>query len=329
MRLRSEFRPLVLAACLLGLVSGLRAETDLEKANRLVKTRHYPEAQALLDRAVQANPKDPEALASMGELQLATKNPKKAVEYADKAIQLNPAKARYYVLRGNGLGIQAQQANFIKAMTMVGDIRGAFEKAVQLEPANRSACFALFGYYTNAPSVAGGGLDKAKTFADQTQVHDAALGHYLKGVLLQRQKNNGAAWAEYRLSQAADARFAPACNALGYAELEQKHVDQALEQFKKQADLEPDNPNSYDSLGDGWMAKGHLDEAITTYRKALSLNPVFVSSMRSLGKALEQAGRRDEAIQHYRTCAQVGAQNGMPQAVTESKTRLKALGVQD
>jgi tetratricopeptide (TPR) repeat protein len=94
-------------------------------------------------------------------------------------------------------------------------------------------------------------------------------------------------------------------------------------------ELEPDNANSYDSLGDGWMAKGRLDEAINAYRKALALNPMFPSSMRSLGTALEQAGRRDEAIQHYRHCAQLGAQNGVAKVVTESKTRLNALGVKE
>jgi tetratricopeptide (TPR) repeat protein len=216
-----------------------------------------------------------------------------------------------------------------KAMTMVGDIRGAFEKAVQVEPKNREARFALFGFYSNAPSVAGGGSDKALALAEQTLAQDAALGHYFKGLLLQKQKNNGAAQAEYRQSQAADPRFAPTCNALGYIELEQKHVDQALEQFRKQVELEPDNANSYDSLGDGWMAKGRLDEAINAYRKALALNPMFPSSMRSLGTALEQAGRRDEAIQHYRHCAQLGAQNGVAKVVTESKTRLNALGVKE
>lgn len=326
MRLPSGSRITLFLTLLLGLSGGLRAETDLEKATRLIKIRNFQEAQVILDRALQATPSDAEALAVMGELQLATRNPKKAVEYADKAIQLNPAKARYHVLRGSGLGVQAQQANFLKAMTMVGDIRGAFEKAVQLEPRNRNARSALFSYYFNAPSIAGGGLDKAQTFAEQTLGLDAALGHFQKGLILQKQKNMGAAYAEYRLSQAADARYAPTCNAMGYMELEMKHVDMALEQFHKQVEFDPDNANSYDSLGDGWKAKGRLDEAIKAYRKALALDPLFPSSMRSLGTALEQTGQRDEAIQYYRSCLQLGIQKGVPPVVTESKARLKALG---
>jgi len=102
-----------------------------------------------------------------------------------------------------------------------------------------------------------------------------------------------------------------------------------LDRFHRQVELAPDYPNSYDSLGDGLMAKGRVDEAIQAYRKALALNPTFTPSIRSLGKALEEAGRRDEAIAHYRACAQLGAQQGIPQAVKESKARLKALGVSE
>ncbi len=327
MCLLSKPRTKFLFCLLLGLSSGLRAETEIEKATRLIKAREYQSAQALLEGTVQADPRNAEAMALLGELQLPARNPKKALEYADRAIQLNPTKARYHLLRGNALGMRAQQVNYLRAMTMVGDIRGAYEKAVQLEPGNRAARSALFSFFFNVPVIAGGGSDKAKAFAEQTQAQDAALGHYFKGLIFQKQKNPGAAQAECRLAQAADPRYAPVYNMLGYAELEMKQLDPALEHFLKQVELEPDNANSYDSLGDGWMAKGRLDQAINAYRKALSLDPMFFASMRSLGKALEQSGRRDEAIQHYRHCAQLGVQHGVAPAVTESKARLKALGV--
>jgi len=329
MRLRPSSQTRLLLCLLMGLGSRLGAETDVEKATRLVKARSFAEAQTLMERALQADPRNAEALALLGELQLRANQPKKAQEAADKAIQINPAKARYHVLRGNALLTQARQANFLKGMTMVGDIRGAYEKAVQLEPTNRSARSALYGYLFNAPGIAGGGLDKAEAFADQTLAHDAGQAHYFKGLIRQKQKNPGAAQAEYRLALAADPKYVAVYNLLGYVELEMKQVDLAMEHFQKQVELDPDNANSYDSLADGWKAKGRLDETINAYRKALSLDPTFPSSMRGLGKALEQAGRRDEAIQHYRHCAQIGTQQGIPQAVTEAKARLKALGVAD
>ena len=314
---------------LLGVSIGLRAETELEKAARLIKARDFQTAQVVLDRAVQADPRNAEAWCLMGELQWATQNPRNAVEFADRAIQLNPAKANYHVLRGNALGNLAQQANVFRALNLAGEARSSLEKAVQLEPGNRAAFLALFNYYFNVPSIAGGSLDKAKALSEHTQVLDPSRGHFMKGQILQRQKNPGAAQAEYRLALVADPQFSIVYNMLGGLELEMKQVDMALDHFRKQVELTPVDANSWDSLGEGWMAKGNLDEAIKAYRMALSLDPMFSYSMRGLGKALEQAGRRDEAIQHYRICAQLGVQHGVKPLVAESKKRLSVLGVKE
>lgn len=325
----SKTRTRLLFSLLLGLSTGLRAETELDKATQLIKSREFQEAQAVLERIVQADPRNGEALYLMGELQFATNNPSMAVEYADKAIQFDPTKARYHLLRGNALGARVNQVNVLRRLSMASNCRSAFEKAVQLEPRNQDARLQLFNYYFLVPSIAGGSLDKAKAFAEQTLALDASRGHYMQGRILQKQKNPGAAQAEYFLALAADSQFSKVYNALGYVELEMKQVDMALDHFRKQVELDPDNANSYDSFGDGWMAKDRPDEAIDAYRKALSLDPIFFSSMSSLGKALEQAGRRDEAIQHYRHCIQLGNQKGIPQVVSESKKRLKALGVKE
>ncbi len=315
---------------LLGLLtSSLGAQADLAKAQVLFEGKRYPEAQSLADQVVKADPRDAEAWYLLARIQRVNGTMKQAVAYAEKAIQLDPGQARYHLLRGRALGNIAQNANMFKAMTMAGDVRGSFEKAVQLEPSNRDAFLSLFDYYLNVPSIAGGGLDKAQALAERTLPLDASRGHYMKGVVLQRQKNPGAAQAEYRQSLAADPTFSVVYNLLGYVELEMNQVDLALEHFQKQVALDPTNPNSYDSLGDGLMAKGRTDDAIMSYRKALSVDPDFYASMRSLGKALEKAGKRDEAIQHYQRCAELGRQKGIPQMVKEAHARLKALGVQD
>jgi tetratricopeptide (TPR) repeat protein len=319
----------LLLCLLLGFSSNLGAETELERATRLIKERHFTEAQALLDRAAQTDPRNADIWYQMGRLHQAHQDDRKAVECADKAIQINPNKADFHVLRGNSLGRLAQKANMFRAMGLAKDGLSALEKAAQLEPGNRTAISALFNWYLNVPSLGGGSQDKAKALAERTQAVDPCASHYFKGQVFQKQSNPGAAQAEYRLAIAADPKYAQVYNAIGYVELGMKQVDMALDHFQKQVELDPENPNSYDSLGDGWMAKGRLEEAIQAYRKALVLEPMFTPSMKSLGKALEQAGRKDEAIQHYRQCAQLGEQKGIPQLASESKKRLKALGVND
>jgi tetratricopeptide (TPR) repeat protein len=314
---------------LLGLPNCLRGESELEKARLLIKAKSYQEAQILLDRTVKSDPANAEAWYQLGNLQKATHHPEKALECADRAIQINPGKANYYVLRGNSLGDLATQANMFKALSFARNGLAALEKAAQMEPGNRHAVGALYGWYVNVPAIGGGSRDKAKALAERTLAPDPAMGHYLKGLALQKQNNPGPAQAEFRLTIGSDPKFPDAYLSLAYVELQMKQVDQALEHFRKQVELDPENANSFDSLGEGLMAKGRAEEAISAYRKALSLDPDFYSSMRGLGNALEQAGRRDEAIQHYRHCEQVGIQKGIPQLVSGSKERLKGLGVKD
>lgn len=314
---------------LLTCAAALQAQTVQEKASQLIKERRFAEAQALLDRTLQADPRDAPSWSKLGELHLANRNAEKALECAERAIGIDGSKAGYHLLRGSALLNRAQQVNMFRGLGLASDGRAALEKAAQLEPTNRRAVLALFGYYTNAPGIAGGSLDKAQALAERTQAVDTANAHYMKGQLHKRRKDPGAAQGAFRQALAADPKFSAVYNDLGYVELEMKQVDMALEHFRKQVELDPSNPNSYDSLGDGWMAKGQVEEGIKAYRKALSLNPLFSASMRSLGKALEQAGRRDEAIQHYRQCAQLGAQHGIPPMVKAARERLAALGVKE
>ncbi|AOW22113.1 hypothetical protein LPB138_12845 [Urechidicola croceus] len=78
-------------------------------------------------------------------------------------------------------------------------------------------------------------------------------------------------------------------NALGYQFLGTKQYDKVIEYFKKNVKNDPTNPNSYDSLGDGYKAIGDTKNAIKNYKKSLSLNPpanikaASEASLRELG----------------------------------------------
>lgn len=62
-------------------------------------------------------------------------------------------------------------------------------------------------------------------------------------------------------------------NTLGYQMLGSKDYDMALKCFKKAVKLSPENPNVYDSLGEGYYTMGNKEEAIKNFKKSLSMNP--------------------------------------------------------
>src|SRR5579875_274370 len=69
---------------------------------------------------------------------------------------------------GRAYGMQANGAGPIAGLRLALKVRSAFETAVRLDPANGAAVNDLSEYYIDAPSIVGGGLDKAASLADRS-----------------------------------------------------------------------------------------------------------------------------------------------------------------
>ena len=77
-------------------------------------------------------------------------------------------------------------------------------------------------------------------------------------------------------------------NGLGYRLMQLKRVKDAIEIFKLNVEMFPQNANSYDSLGEAYMESGDKALAIQNYKKALELNPKNTNAAEKL-KKLEAA----------------------------------------
>ena len=62
-------------------------------------------------------------------------------------------------------------------------------------------------------------------------------------------------------------------NYMGYTMLNIGKPEKAVEYFKINAERHPDDPNVFDSLGEGYMAVGEKKKAIESFKKSLSMNP--------------------------------------------------------
>jgi CubicO group peptidase (beta-lactamase class C family) len=82
--------------------------------------------------------------------------------------------------------------------------------------------------------------------------------------------------AEYRAMRDSQPRrwFGPGdLNGWGYMLLEQRRIEDALRVFAENAGYYPDNAYAYDSLGEALLAAGRREEAIQNYRRSLELDP--------------------------------------------------------
>jgi tetratricopeptide (TPR) repeat protein len=62
-------------------------------------------------------------------------------------------------------------------------------------------------------------------------------------------------------------------NAKGYSLMQSNRLDEALAIFELAVNLNPDNANAWDSLGECHMNMKSYDDAIMSYEKSLELNP--------------------------------------------------------
>ena len=90
---------------------------------------------------------------------------------------------------------------------------------------------------------------------------------------------------------------APFYNQLGYAYINLNQEEKAKEAFDRYIELDPKNPNVYDSKGDYFMYVRQYDRAYESYMKAHSIDPSFSEEKARMAKRLfEQENGRELQI---------------------------------
>lgn len=76
-------------------------------------------------------------------------------------------------------------------------------------------------------------------------------------------------------------------NRLGYWMLGRKRIDEAIEVFKMNVEDYPDSSNVYDSLGEAYEMKGDKEQAIKNYKRSVELNPNNTNGIQKLKQLRE------------------------------------------
>ncbi|MBF0537323.1 MAG: protein kinase [Nitrospirae bacterium] len=76
-------------------------------------------------------------------------------------------------------------------------------------------------------------------------------------------------------------------------------IDEAIGEFRKAIEINPEHANAHNNLGNALKDKGQIDEAIVEFRKAIKINPEHANAHGNLGNALEAKGLIDEAIVEF------------------------------
>ncbi len=111
--------------------------------------------------------------------------------------EASPNDARTQFWLGNAYGANIVAASTVGKMRMGPKLRAAFTRALELDPNNLGARFALVQLHTPAPGVIGGSLDTAREHAAQIGKRDPYRGHVARGAILQAEKKPADSAKEY------------------------------------------------------------------------------------------------------------------------------------
>ena len=229
-------------------------------AQSAFQERKLDQARADVQSQLKENGSDAAALFCMGRIMYAQGKSGEAVDWFEKAIKVDGSNAVYHLWLGNALGDEAQRANKLRQPFLARRVKSEFERAVALDPTSVDARKGLIQFYSIAPGVMGGSMEKAKAQAAEIAKLNPLRGHVELGALLEREKNAAAAEREYAA---------------------------AVESF-------PDSVAGFYSLGAFYQRQHRWDEAFATYDRLIQAKPSEYVAHFQYGRTAALSGKNLE-----------------------------------
>jgi tetratricopeptide (TPR) repeat protein len=191
-----------------------------------------------------------------------------AIPECEAAVAGAPNDSESLLWLGRAYGKKASKVNPLAAYALARKVRACFERAVQAQPNNVDAMGDLGEFYVAAPSIVGGGLDKARKLAESLEVHSPAQAHRLLAYIANSEKDTAQAEAEFK-------------TAITFGR----------------------SPDAYVDLGEFYQHHGQLDQAVAAYQSGIdadrSHGPVLVEAATNLIAANRATDLAERALREY------------------------------
>ena len=142
----------------------------------LFEQEQWAAARTVFLALVKTYPENAQAHFYLGRIAFREEDYTAAVEWFEKAAELEKRNSNFHLWLGRAYGYQAQQVSLWQQLFLARKVKKQFEKAVALDADNVLARWDLMEYYLKAPRFLGGSWEKAKAEAREIQQRDAAEG---------------------------------------------------------------------------------------------------------------------------------------------------------
>jgi len=160
------------------------------------------DAATMLRSTLAANPADADAHQLLCRVFLAQNEADNAIHQCELAASSkatdNIQASDDQLWLGRAYGMKARHAGPIGGFSLARKVQKSFARAVELNPANVDAMSDLGEYYVDAPSIVGGGDDKAQALAAHMMLRFPAAAHHLLARLATANNDLPTAEAEFK-----------------------------------------------------------------------------------------------------------------------------------
>lgn len=182
-------------AAMITLAVPTSAAPTLEDARLLYRARELDQAQAIFEAHTSSAAARREAVYYLGKIAILRGRYDPAVQWLEQAVALAPERPDYFVWLGNGYAWMASAAPACEKLGLGRKCLAAYRRALELDPDNVSAHFALMNFYRHVPAFLGGGLGAAYHEAAAVRRHDARRGQLALAVLCAQEEKYAPAFA--------------------------------------------------------------------------------------------------------------------------------------
>jgi tetratricopeptide (TPR) repeat protein len=270
----------------------------------LLAAGHADEAIQTLQQQIARSPTDAEAQNLLCRAYFMIEEWDRGIAACERARNLDPQKSLYHLWLGRIYGEKADRAGFLSAAGLVKKVRTSFERAVELDPKSWEARTDLAEFYIDAPSVVGGGKDKARTQADALMSINPSMAHWVAARIAEKNKDIAEAEREYRAAIAVSHSGSRAWFDLANC---MRHANRFDEMEKALHNLESGPVDRPEALMDGasiLLRTGRdfplAERLLRRYLSApVEEGPAF-KAHDMLGQIFEKQGDRHAAAEEYR-----------------------------
>ncbi len=209
----------------------------------------------------------------------------RAVQYFEKAVEIDPGYAESWYQAGFCYGMLGRHADALKASRQAARLRPEWAET----HVNIGASSFALGQYKEA----------AEAYRQATKLDaDNADSQYALGLSLNKLGRTDEEILAYKRAVALKPDLANAYELLGAAYFKQKRYTDSLSAFEQLKTYKPD-AKTYNYLGESYFELGKTQESVEAFNNAVGYNPDFERARFNLGRADLKTGARDSAAVQY------------------------------